>query len=85
VGSHLMAARPDVSSTDLDSSHDAALPRSVTGGVLTDSGLMAGAQTVEIRFSNVKSWNVGEGGSASCHVDEATHACKTFPRTTTGY
>jgi hypothetical protein len=38
VGSRLMAARPDVSSTDLDSSHDAALPRSVTGGVLTDSG-----------------------------------------------
>jgi hypothetical protein len=26
----------------------------------------------------------GEGGSASCHVDEATHACKTFPGTTTG-
>jgi hypothetical protein len=57
VGSRLMAARPDVSSTDLDSSHDAALPRSVTGGVLTDSGLMVGAQTVEIRFSN-ESWNV---------------------------
>ena len=50
MGSRLMAARPDVSSTDLDSSHDAALPRSVTGGVLTDSGLMVGAQTVEIRF-----------------------------------